>query len=130
MDEIDLDCCKFCGEFRYKPTRERNPNRKKIPYAILRYLPFTLCLQRLYASETIAKQMTWHANHQTEDGCMCHPSDAEAWRHSDRIYLNFAIDPNNIRLSSCTDGVRTARAFMLARYTYTVQSSTGYMHQF
>ncbi|KAL0455567.1 UNVERIFIED_CONTAM: hypothetical protein Slati_0895900 [Sesamum latifolium] len=28
-DDIDLDYCKFCGEVRYKPTRERNPNRTK-----------------------------------------------------------------------------------------------------
>ncbi|KAL0387449.1 UNVERIFIED_CONTAM: hypothetical protein Sradi_2626700 [Sesamum radiatum] len=39
-DNIDLDYCNFCGEARYKPTRERNPNRKKTQYAILRqFLP-------------------------------------------------------------------------------------------
>ncbi|KAL0401503.1 UNVERIFIED_CONTAM: hypothetical protein Slati_4180200 [Sesamum latifolium] len=40
-DDIDLDYCKFCGEARYKPTVERNLNRKKTPYAMLRYLPIT-----------------------------------------------------------------------------------------
>ncbi|KAL0342514.1 UNVERIFIED_CONTAM: hypothetical protein Scaly_1914000 [Sesamum calycinum] len=35
-DEIDLDYFKFCGEARYKPMREQNPNRKKTSYAILR----------------------------------------------------------------------------------------------
>ncbi|KAL0310266.1 UNVERIFIED_CONTAM: hypothetical protein Scaly_2944300 [Sesamum calycinum] len=34
-DDIDLDYCKFCGEATYKPKRERNPNRKKTPYAVL-----------------------------------------------------------------------------------------------
>ncbi|KAL0458233.1 UNVERIFIED_CONTAM: hypothetical protein Slati_0450500 [Sesamum latifolium] len=57
-DDIDLDYDKFCGEARYQPTRERNPNRKKIPYAILRYLPLTPRLQRLYASQATAEQMT------------------------------------------------------------------------
>ncbi|KAL0433561.1 UNVERIFIED_CONTAM: hypothetical protein Slati_2690400 [Sesamum latifolium] len=38
-DDIDLDYCKFYGEARYKPIREQNLNRKKTPYAILRYLP-------------------------------------------------------------------------------------------
>ncbi|KAL0439006.1 UNVERIFIED_CONTAM: hypothetical protein Slati_2383600 [Sesamum latifolium] len=66
-DDIDLDYCKFCGEARYKPTRECNPNRKKTPYAMLRYLPITPRLQRLYASQVTAEQMTWHANHQTEE---------------------------------------------------------------
>ncbi|KAL0393000.1 UNVERIFIED_CONTAM: hypothetical protein Sradi_2522800 [Sesamum radiatum] len=80
-DDIDLDYCKFCGEATYKPKRERNPNRKKTPYVVLRYLPLTLCMQRLYALEVTAEQMTWHANHQTKEGTMCHPSDAEAWSH-------------------------------------------------
>ncbi|KAL0401433.1 UNVERIFIED_CONTAM: hypothetical protein Slati_4173200 [Sesamum latifolium] len=62
-DDIDMDYCKFCGEVTYKPTRERNPNRKKIPYAVLRYLPITPRLQRLYASQVTVEQMTWHANH-------------------------------------------------------------------
>ncbi|KAL0395440.1 UNVERIFIED_CONTAM: hypothetical protein Slati_4510200 [Sesamum latifolium] len=35
-DDINLDYCKFCGEARYKSIRERNPNRMKTPYAMLR----------------------------------------------------------------------------------------------
>ncbi|KAL2227734.1 UNVERIFIED_CONTAM: hypothetical protein Sindi_2132100 [Sesamum indicum] len=98
-----MDYCKFYEEVRYRLTRERNPNRKKTPYVILRYLPITPRLQKLYASEVTIEQMTWHVNHQTEEGSICHSS---AWRW-----------------------VRTARAvrsyvLMLARYTYTVQSPT------
>ncbi|KAL0448009.1 UNVERIFIED_CONTAM: hypothetical protein Slati_1928800 [Sesamum latifolium] len=89
------------------PTRERNPNRKKTPYAILNYLPLTPRLQRLYASKATAEQMTWYANHQTEEGSMCHPSDAKPWRHFDRIYPNFAAEPRNVRLGLCTDGFAT-----------------------
>ncbi|KAL0427602.1 UNVERIFIED_CONTAM: hypothetical protein Slati_2935000 [Sesamum latifolium] len=83
---------------RYKPTRERNPNRKKTPYAILRYLALTPPLQRLYASEATAEQMTWHANHQKDEGSMCHSSDAEAWRHFDMTYPDFVAEPHNARL--------------------------------
>ncbi|KAL0337474.1 UNVERIFIED_CONTAM: hypothetical protein Scaly_2022500 [Sesamum calycinum] len=67
-----------CKYPRYKPTRDRNPARKKSPYAVLRYLPLTPCLQRLYASPATAEHMTWHASHVTEEDSMCHPSDAEA----------------------------------------------------
>ncbi|KAL0394878.1 UNVERIFIED_CONTAM: hypothetical protein Slati_4454000 [Sesamum latifolium] len=91
-----MDYYMFCGEARYKPTMEKNSNRKKTPYAILRYLPLIPRLQRLYASEAIAEQMTWHANHQTEDESMCHPSDAEAWRHFDRTYPDFSAEPHNV----------------------------------
>ncbi|KAL0427820.1 UNVERIFIED_CONTAM: hypothetical protein Slati_2956800 [Sesamum latifolium] len=103
-DDIDLDYCKFCGGARYKPTRVRNPNRKMTPYAVLRYLPITPRLQRLYVSKTTAEQMTWHATHQTEEGSMCHPYDVEAWRHFDRTHPNFAVEPCNVRLGLCTDG--------------------------
>ncbi|KAL0310339.1 UNVERIFIED_CONTAM: hypothetical protein Scaly_2937400 [Sesamum calycinum] len=34
---------------------------------------------------------------------MCHPSDAEAWRHFDRTYPNFAAEPRNVRLDLCMD---------------------------
>ncbi|KAL0434953.1 UNVERIFIED_CONTAM: hypothetical protein Sradi_0203200 [Sesamum radiatum] len=63
---------------RYKPTRGQNPRRKKTAYAILRYLPITLRLQRLYASNTTTEHMSWHATHETKSGVMCHPTDAEA----------------------------------------------------
>ncbi|KAL0427387.1 UNVERIFIED_CONTAM: hypothetical protein Slati_2913500 [Sesamum latifolium] len=48
--------------------------------------------------------MTWHANHQTEEGSLCHSSDAEAWRHFDRTHPDFAAEPLNVRLGLCTDG--------------------------
>ncbi|KAL0289878.1 UNVERIFIED_CONTAM: hypothetical protein Sangu_2600000, partial [Sesamum angustifolium] len=67
-DDVDLEYCKFCGDARYKPSRGRDPYRKKSPYAIFRYLPLTPCLQRLYSSRAIAEHMTWHATHQTEEG--------------------------------------------------------------
>ncbi|KAL0325329.1 UNVERIFIED_CONTAM: hypothetical protein Sradi_5102200 [Sesamum radiatum] len=77
-DDIDVEYCKFCGDPRYKPTRDRNPRRKKSPYAVLRYLPLTPHLQRLYASPATPEHMTWHVSHVTEEDSMCHLSDAEA----------------------------------------------------
>ncbi|KAK4397871.1 hypothetical protein Sango_1262600 [Sesamum angolense] len=48
--------------------------------------------------------MTWYANHQTEERSTCHPSNAEAWRHFDRTYPDFAVEPRNVRLDLCTAG--------------------------
>ncbi|KAK4388545.1 hypothetical protein Sango_2461100 [Sesamum angolense] len=87
-DDIDLDYCKFYGETRCKPTRKQNPNCKKTPYAILRYLSFTPRLQRLYASKSTFDQMTWHVNDQIEEGSISF-SDEESWRHFDWRYLDF-----------------------------------------
>ncbi|KAL0413637.1 UNVERIFIED_CONTAM: hypothetical protein Sradi_1565400 [Sesamum radiatum] len=48
--------------------------------------------------------MTWHATHETEEGLMCHPSDAEAWKHFGQMYPDFAEEPHNVRLGLCADG--------------------------
>ncbi|KAL0329087.1 UNVERIFIED_CONTAM: hypothetical protein Sradi_4895400 [Sesamum radiatum] len=103
-DDVDLEYCKFCGDARYKPSRGRDPHRKKSPYAVLRYLLITSCLQRLYSSRTTAEHMTWHATHLTKEGSMFHPSDAKAWKHFDRMYPDFVEELHNIRLCLCTDG--------------------------
>ncbi|KAK4391377.1 hypothetical protein Sango_1915500 [Sesamum angolense] len=49
-DDVGLEYCKFCEDTRYKPSLERDPHRKKSPYAVLRYLPLTPHLERLYSS--------------------------------------------------------------------------------
>ncbi|KAL0326564.1 UNVERIFIED_CONTAM: hypothetical protein Sangu_1734400 [Sesamum angustifolium] len=54
--------------------------------------------QRLYASPATVEYMTWHANHVTEERSVCHPSNAEAWRHFDRTHPDFALEPHNVRL--------------------------------
>ncbi|KAL0367433.1 UNVERIFIED_CONTAM: hypothetical protein Sradi_3633400 [Sesamum radiatum] len=89
---------------RYKPTRGQNPRRKKTAYAILRYLPITPRLQRLYASNTTAEHMSWHATHETESGVMYHPSDVEAWKYFNETHPDFALEPRNVRLGLCVDG--------------------------
>ncbi|KAL2252898.1 UNVERIFIED_CONTAM: hypothetical protein Sindi_0084500, partial [Sesamum indicum] len=96
-DNIDLDYYKFCREATYKSTKEQNPNHKKTSYSIL----------RLYVSEAIAKLITRHANNQTEEGSMCHPSNSDALRHFNRTYPHFAVELRNVRLGLCTDGLAT-----------------------
>ncbi|KAL0295508.1 UNVERIFIED_CONTAM: hypothetical protein Sangu_2507900 [Sesamum angustifolium] len=85
-DDINLEYYKFCEDARYKLMREQDHHPKKSSYVVLRYVLLTPCLQRLYASREIAEHMTWHATHQTKEGSMCHPSDAEAWKRFDRTY--------------------------------------------
>ncbi|KAL0461256.1 UNVERIFIED_CONTAM: hypothetical protein Slati_0013200 [Sesamum latifolium] len=35
---------------------------------------------------------------------MCNPFDAEAWRHFDQSYPDFAVESRNVRLALWTDG--------------------------
>ncbi|KAK4382310.1 hypothetical protein Sango_2884300 [Sesamum angolense] len=59
---------------------------------------------RLYSSRATVEHMMWHAIHQPEDGLTCHPPHAEAWKHFDQMYSDFAEEPRNVRLGLYTDG--------------------------
>ncbi|KAK4390384.1 hypothetical protein Sango_2101700 [Sesamum angolense] len=73
-DDVDLEYCKFCGDARYKLSRGRDPHQKKSLYAVLRYLPLTPHLQRLYSSRVTAEHMTWHSTIRQRRGrCVIHP---------------------------------------------------------
>ncbi|XP_057990575.1 uncharacterized protein LOC131172956 [Hevea brasiliensis] len=52
-------------------------------------------LQRLYASNATAKEMRWHAEHDHEDGVMCHCSDATTWKHFNKTHPSFAAEVRN-----------------------------------
>ena len=84
---------------------KRNPNRKKTLYAILRYLSITPRLEKLNASKATAERITWHANNQTEEGSMCHSSDVDVWWQFDWAHPHFGVEPRNVRLVLCTDGL-------------------------
>ena len=48
--------------------------------------------------------MRWHAEHTSNPGEMCHPSDGEAWKHFNKVFPTFATKPRNVYLGLCTDG--------------------------
>ena len=91
--------CKICDHPRWKQGKT-----KLISYSRMFYLPITQRLQRLYASVVTAEHMRWHAEHVQEDGVMRHPSDAEAWKHFNAVWPDFAAESRNVRLGLCTDG--------------------------
>jgi len=49
------------------------------------------------------KQIRWHFENK-KDGILRHPYDGEAWKHFDKIYPDFSIDPRHVRLGLCSDG--------------------------
>ena len=72
-DDENAESCKFCSQPRYKINRRQGPNQKRRPCKQIFYLPLIPRLQRLYASQTTAEHMTWHVNHHTKEGLICHP---------------------------------------------------------
>ncbi|GLT89287.1 hypothetical protein SLE2022_072750 [Rubroshorea leprosula] len=94
--------CPVCGESRYKEAHVQQ--NQYIPKKSLWYLPITPRLKRLYMCRKIAKHMTWHLTCGGEFEKIMHSAGADAWKHFDRTYPDFASDPRNVRLGLCTDG--------------------------
>ncbi|KAI0494048.1 hypothetical protein KFK09_024179 [Dendrobium nobile] len=97
--------CRSCNAPRFKQNsgKQRRP-KKDVSYSRLFYLPIIPRLQRLYASMSSAGHMRWHKEKIAKSDVLSHPSDAEAWKHFDRVHPSFAAEPCNIRLRLCTDG--------------------------
>ncbi len=103
-EDEKLTHCRECGSSRYK-ERVTSGRKTLILKKLLRYLPITSRLKRLYMSSKTATHMTWHAyNKSCNDGSMGHPCQSEAWRHVDRTFPSFADEIRNVRLGLCTDG--------------------------
>ena len=96
-DDASKEICDVCGANRYEEGR-----RTKVPRKVLRYLPITERLQRLYAYVDTAKLM--RAPSPSTSGKMVHPCDGEAWQQFDEDFPEFARDRRNVRLAVATDG--------------------------
>ena len=101
-DDAKEEVCKFCRKDRFRPIQK--PGQKKVAYQQMFYLPIADRLQRLFHSGKTAKDMRWHAEHTSNAGEMCHPSDGEAWKHFNKVFPTFAGEPRNVYLGLCTDG--------------------------
>ncbi|XP_066357918.1 uncharacterized protein [Miscanthus floridulus] len=98
-DNKNKDTCDICGTSRYKD------GSNKVPRKVLRYLPITDRLQRLYAHEGTAKLMRSHKeDHVARSTKMLHPCHGKAWKQFDDDFPDFAEDARNVRLGFATDG--------------------------
>ena len=96
--------CKFCHKPRYRDHNTGASNKKLVPVKAMFYLPIIPRLQRMYASTQTAREMTWHYDNKSNNGVLRHPCDAEAWKHFDKVYPDFAVEPRNVWLGLCSDG--------------------------
>ncbi|XP_020249390.1 uncharacterized protein LOC109826781 [Asparagus officinalis] len=104
--------CPTCGVSRWKQHTRSSTRRatesvymqSKIPAKVLHHFPLVSRLQRLYMNKDTAKSMRWHKEGRIEDGKLIHPDDAEAWKHIDKTFPNFAHECKNVRLGLASDG--------------------------
>jgi len=62
------------------------------------YLPIGDRLMRMYQNHKTAAAMRWHAEHQSKEGEMNHPSDAVEWRYFQELHPLFTKEPRNVYL--------------------------------
>lgn len=95
------DNCPKCNASRWKDA----DGKKSIPEKVLRHFPLIPRLQRMFISKKSSREVQWHKlKRQPVDNELSHPADGEAWKEFDRIHLDFAADPRNIKLGIATDG--------------------------
>lgn len=97
------------------------------------YFPLVPRLQRFYSSLATASHMRWDCDNPREPNILSHPSDGEAWKHFDETYLDFVVDPLNVRLGLCADSFSPyalfGHAILLAYHHYSLQSSSLDVHE-
>ena len=109
--------CDVCGERQFKP-RQEGRNQKDISYKVLRYLPLTLRLLRLYLSKNTAGQMRWYKEKICKHiDMMSHPSDSEVWKKFDTCHPLFTQKLHNVWLDLSADGF-TSFNHAVAPYSY------------
>ena len=97
--------CPLCKESRWKRKQNSDEVMQGIPAKVLWYLPIIPQLLRLFQNPDHAKNLTWHDDERIEDGKLCHPADAPAWKTFDRMWPEFAAETRNLRLGLSADGI-------------------------
>nr|GEV32213.1 hypothetical protein [Tanacetum cinerariifolium] len=69
--------------------------RNNVPNLVLTYFPIAPRLQRMYMSQKMSKEMTWHHDHKTDSNKMVHPRNGKAWKHFDSTHPMFSKEIRN-----------------------------------
>ncbi|XP_058733673.1 uncharacterized protein LOC131605318 [Vicia villosa] len=110
-NEIVYQCTKY-GVSRYKLKANNgddndndNVSRKHRPAKVLWYLPIISRFNMLFSNLKGAKNIRWHADEKTHDGNIRHVADSLQWKKIDSLFLDFGVEPRNLRLGLATDGM-------------------------
>ncbi|XP_074323939.1 uncharacterized protein LOC141660855 [Apium graveolens] len=107
----DLDICPKCGASRYK--RHGNiyfkEDKKRPPAKVIWYLPIMQRFRCLFVNKKDAKLLRWHVEGRKSDGMLRHPGDSPQWRTIDGNFPEFTVEPRNLRLGLCANGMNPYR---------------------
>ena len=96
-----LGACPKCMQRRWL---DGNNN---IPAKVVRHFPLIPRLKRMWRSSEIARMLTGHTKHVSNDDVMRSVVDSPAWKHinNDAAFGTFGCDDRNMRLALALDGV-------------------------
>ena len=101
--------CPTCGVSSDKvkdgACSENATTNNNHPAKVCWYHPIIPRFKWLFANEHDAKNLTWHVDGKKSDGLLRHLADSPQWKTIDRLYLDFAQDPRNLRLGLASDGM-------------------------
>lgn len=100
-------CPEYCVScYKLKNTNDDdndNVSRKRPPAKLLWYLPIISRLNRLFANANDSKNIRWHTDERKCDGNIRHVVDSLQWKKIDSLFLDFGIEPRNLRLRLSID---------------------------
>lgn len=82
-----------------------NVSGKRPPAKVLRYLPIISRFKRIFANANDAKYIRWHVDEIKCDGNIRHVADSLQWKKIDSLFMDFGIEPRNLRLGLSTNGM-------------------------
>jgi len=95
-----LEACPKCGAIQYKKF-----GRSLVPQKVVWHLPLIPRLLRMYRARHTSEMMTWHVRNKSIDGKVRHVPGNKSWQHIYNTWLDFTIEPKNVKLGLVTYGV-------------------------
>ena len=97
--------CPTYGTSRWRTYKTGTKRRKGIPAKVMSYFPQIPRFKRMFQSSKIAKEPICHVEESIFVWKMRHPSNSPSWKLVDPRWLEFSLEPRNLRLLISADGI-------------------------
>ncbi len=95
-----METCAKC-----RITQHKDIGQAKVPNKVLHHFPFIPRLKLMFKAHVLLYLMVWHNNIKNIDGLVRHVVDNKTWAHIDARWLEFVVEPRNVKLGLVTYGV-------------------------
>ena len=68
-------------------------------------MPILTCITHMFWCGSLARVMDWHSCNCSTDGTLCISADGKAWRHIEKKWPEFGLEPWHLCLGLAMDGI-------------------------